>query len=473
MNYMPPKQRFQIGELNVDAEHTIIGTCMLYPERIIEVTAKIGHADFEQPFLSRCFRVISYLHGEGRKPSVESLIEEIGNDEIEPGLTVRDFLIATFRRAINDEFGPIDDAVAVVLDRSQRRRVSAISSSLGAAAVNSTSLSEVLSEATASLDEIKSELSRDRRLSYDGGGAAAAVFRHLDEDETVSPTTGLADLDRVLGGWPKGELSVVAGRPGMGKSAFATTALLRASKAGHGCVFFSLEMTGKQLGSRLLTDLAYTRDRPIFYQNILRRELGDMDRNRLQGAEAILAKYPIRIEEQRGLTIADIAARSRKWADAFERDGGSLDVVFVDHMLLVKPSSRYSGNRVREVAEISDGLASLAKELNCAVVALCQLNRGVEGREEKRPMLSDLRDSGAIEEDASNVTFIYRPAYYLERMKPEKADAAAALQKALEDKRTVLEFIVAKNRNGAVGVVEAFVEIGANAVRNKAYANGT
>lgn len=473
MNYMPPKQRFQLGEMNVDAEHAIIGTCMLYPDRIGEIAAKIGHADFEHPFLSRCFRVASYLHSDNRKPSVESLIEEIGNDEIEPGLTVRAFLIATFRRAVNDEFGPIADAVAVVLDRSQRRRVAAISSTLGTAATSSVSLSDVLAEATANLDEIKSELSRDRRVSYDGKGAAAIVFRHLDDEEATSPTTGLTDLDRVIGGWPKGELSVVAGRPGMGKSAFATSSLLTAARAGHGCVFFSLEMTGKQLGSRLLTDLAYTRGRPIFYQNILRRDVSEMDRGRLQRAEEILSKRPLRIEEQRGLTIADIAARSRKWADAFERDGGFLDVIFVDHMLLVRPTSRYSGNRVREVAEISDGLASLAKELNCAVVALCQLNRGVEGRDEKRPMMSDLRDSGAIEEDASNVLFIYRPAYYLERMKPEKADAAAALQEALAEKRTLLEIIIAKNRNGATGIIDAFVDIGANAVRNKSFAPRT
>lgn len=237
MNYMPPRERFNLGDLHIDAEHAILGTCLLYRDRIGEVTAKISHSDFEHPFLARCFRVIAYLSGDGRKPSVESLIEEIGNDEIEPGLTVRSFLVSTFRRAVNDEFGPLEDAIAVILDKSQRRRVSAISSHLGAAAAGSVSLSEVVAEATASLDEIKSELSRDRRVSYDGSGAADAVFRHLDDDEAVSPTTGLTDLDQMLGGWPKGELSVVAGRPGMGKSAFATTALLRAAKAGHGCVF--------------------------------------------------------------------------------------------------------------------------------------------------------------------------------------------------------------------------------------------
>src|SRR5690606_24050733 len=107
MNYMPPKQRFHLGDANVDAEHAIIGLCLIGPDRIHEVAAKISHADFEHPFLSRCFRVMSYLHNDARKPSVESLIEEIGNDEIEPGLTVRGFLTATVLRAIRDEFGPL------------------------------------------------------------------------------------------------------------------------------------------------------------------------------------------------------------------------------------------------------------------------------------------------------------------------------------------------------------------------------
>lgn len=123
---------------------------------------------------------------------------------------------------------------------------------------------------------------------------------------------------------------------------------------------------------------------------------------------------------------------------------------------------------MREVAEISDALASLAKELNVAVVALCQLNRGVEGRDIKRPTLADLRDSGAIEEDANNVTFVYRPAYYLEHMRAEGAAEAKRLAK-LDECRNSLEFIVAKNRNGRVGIVDAFVDIGANAIRDKAY----
>jgi len=229
------------------------------------------------------------------------------------------------------------------------------------------------------------------------------------------------------------------------------------------CLFFSLEMTGKQLGSRLLTDIAYTHSDPIFYQDVLKRKIDDRQRARLMQAREFIASLPIIIEEQRGLTISDIMARSRKVARKFEDDGGSLDVIFVDHMLLVKPSQRYSGNRVREVAEISDGLATLAKQLNCAVVALCQLNRGVEGRDVKRPTLSDLRDSGAIEEDASTVTFIYRPAYYLAQTRLQ-GDAEIKRQELLEAQKNVLEFIVAKNRNGEAGIVDAFVEIGANAV---------
>jgi replicative DNA helicase len=264
-------------------------------------------------------------------------------------------------------------------------------------------------------------------------------------------------------------MSVLAGRPGMGKSAAASSSLLRGARAGHASLFFSLEMVGEQLGSRMLTDLAWTRQHPIHYEDILHRRteiINDPARRRLAVAKDELAKLPVLIEEQRGLTFAEIAARSRKAANALDRQGRRLETIFVDHMLLVHPSARYSGNRVQEVREISGGLATLAKELDVAVVALCQLNRGVEGRENKRPGLADLRDSGSIEEDASLVIFLYRLAYYLEQQRFDDMLAEKARTDALEKSRNSLEFIVAKNRNGRCGTVDAFIDVGANAVRN-------
>jgi replicative DNA helicase len=478
MNFHTPPEQFQTMQDHHGAEFAILARCIAKPDSIPEIVDKVVPADFEHPFLARCFAAIVGLNGEGRKPSIESLVAELGNDEIEPHLTVRQFLFELATQGVSGYFLPVGDAIEVLRDRAQRRTLAVLGANLMAATAGAKSVSTIVEDMAAGLDDVSASLRQSARSTYSAAGASDVVFAHLDGPENTTPKTGLADLDEVLGGWPKGELSVVAARPGMGKSCFATNALIQAAKVGHGCMFFSLEMTARQLGSRLLTDAAfgykkpevtYSCQQPALYQDLLRRNESRLNRAKLQEARDFLAKLPITIEEQRGLTITDIAARARKLATKLDKDGGTLDVLFVDHMLLVKPSSRYSGNRVREVAEISDGLASLAKDLNCAVVALCQLNRGVEGRESKRPTLSDLRDSGAIEEDASTVTFLYRPHYYLEQKKPEDVEAQQKHEKLLAEKRTLLEFIVAKNRNGAVGIVEAFVEIGANAVRNKGW----
>jgi len=137
--------------------------------------------------------------------------------------------------------------------------------------------------------------------------------------------------------------------------------------------------------------------------------------------------------------------------------------------MLMRSSDRYAGNRVREVGEISEGMTELAQELDVAVVALCQLNRQVETRDNKRPTLSDLRDSGEVEQNASLVIFLYRSAYYLEQTRFDEPELEKKRQEMLEKTRDKLEFIVAKNRNGRVGVVEAFVNIGANAIRNASF----
>lgn len=479
MNFHAPPEQFQTMQDGHGAEIAILARCLAQPDAIAEIVDKIVATDFEHPFLTRCFTVIAGLHSEGRKPSLESLVAEMGNDEIEPGLTVRKFLFELSMQGMDGFFLPVGDAIEVLRDRSQRRSLAALGANLMAATAGAKSVATIVEEVAAGIDDVSSSYRDSKRSTYTAGGASDVIFAHLSGPENTTPKTGLKDLDAVLGGWPKGELSVVAARPGMGKSCFATNALIRAAQAGHGCMFFSLEMTARQLGARLLTDMAYgyvkrtvvhsAQNTVAFYQDLLRRNVQHLDFEKLNAARNALDRLPITIEEQRGLTITDVATRARKLATKLDKDGGTLDVLFVDHMLLVKPSSRYSGNRVREVAEISDGLASLAKELNTAVVALCQLNRGVEGRESKRPTLSDLRDSGAIEEDASTVTFLYRPFYYLEQKKPEDIEAQQKHEALLAKRRTELEFIVAKNRNGATGIVEAFVEIGANAVRDKGW----
>jgi replicative DNA helicase len=173
------------------------------------------------------------------------------------------------------------------------------------------------------------------------------------------------------------------------------------------------------------------------------------------------------IEAQGDLSAAEIAARTRKVATDLERAGKRLGLVIIDHLGKVRPTKNYRGNRVMEVGEISNAMANLAKAEKVAVLCLHQLNRAVEGRENKRPTLADLRDSGNIEQDADLVLFAYRPGYYLERAKDDEGSDGEALRRSqLEAKRHVLELAIAKQRNGETTTIELFCDMPCNVIRD-------
>jgi replicative DNA helicase len=172
-------------------------------------------------------------------------------------------------------------------------------------------------------------------------------------------------------------------------------------------------MTAPSLAFRVLADICFDHHHPLEYFKIAKGELSSEQAQRVVDAQRRLRSLPLDIDQQDGLTVSQIAARARKRNLQLARKGQRLGVVIVDHLHLIKASSRYSGNRVGEVTEISGGLKSLAKELDVAVVALAQLNRALETREMKRPTLADLRDSGSIEQDADTIIFLFREAYYL------------------------------------------------------------
>jgi replicative DNA helicase len=457
-------------------EEGLLARCLAKPDAIAEVSAKIAPNDLQSDFHRSVLGALVDLHDQGRTPSIEALVARFGDEEIAPNVTPRRYFMRLLNGAVLNFYQPLSDLIEVVKDCAARRTFSDIGTALSLQASNGgNNLVDVGGVAVERLDDVLASLRSGKRRAYDAAGAATLALEHLDSKAAPYPTTGLQDLDKVTGGIPLGQSMILAARPGMGKSAAASSIALRAAMRGHSVLFFSLEMTGVQLGARLLTDLAWSYDDPILYEDILQRRtlaLDERKRRRLAEAHSRLRGLPLTIEEQRGLTFGEIAARSRKHAQSLERHGRKLEVVVIDHMLLVRPTQRYAGNRVREVAEISDGIATLAKDLHVAILALCQLNRGVEGRENKRPGLADLKDSGAIEEDASVVTFLYRPAYYLEQQRFDEPEAEQSRIDALAACRNSLEFIVAKNRNGRQCTVDAYVDIGANAVRNAEVARG-
>ena len=455
-----------------NAEITLIGAALIDPGVVPEIRARVTPDLFSQGLHRYIATALFALHDEGRQPSVEALLARLpeARDEIAPGETLGSWLFSVARKATDWVDLPWRDAIETLVDVRLRERLSAIGTALLHA---SNGPLPTLTIARTAMDELDGEMALlrpTRRLVYTAHEAGDAVFAQLDAGKPDWPTTGFIDLDRMLGGWPRGLLSVIGGRPGMGKSAFATSTLVRGwRQRQQNAVMFSLEMNRTQIGARVLCDLAYVRDAPIFVDDVLFARIDDRQRGRLHRAHDELRDSGIIIDEQAGMSMADIETRTRKIANDLAKKGKRLDVALIDHMGLIASQYRPGFNRVQEMTQISGGMLALAKELDIAVVSLSQLNRGVEGRENKRPDLGDLRESGSIEQDAATVLFLYRAAYYLAKQKHDDHEAESERLNNLAACENLLEVIISKNRNSGVGVQKMFCAIGSNVVRDSAY----
>ena len=276
-------------------------------------------------------------------------------------------------------------------------------------------------------------------------------------------STGLIDLDKKLGGLHPSDLLILAGRPSMGKTSLATNIAFNIAKAykrgithegiegaveGGVVGFFSLEMSAEQLAARILSEAS-----EVPSEQIRRGDMTEAEFRRFVEAAKALESCPLYIDDTPALPISQVAARARR----LKRTHG-LDLLIIDYLQLLKGTSKE--NRVQEVSEITQALKAIAKELNIPVVALSQLSRQVESREDKRPQLSDLRESGSIEQDADVVMFVYRDEYYKEREKPgdHELDKMAQWQSVMEQVHGKAEVIIGKQRHGPIGSVELSFE---------------
>ena len=264
--------------------------------------------------------------------------------------------------------------------------------------------------------------------------------------------TALTDLDKKIGGLHKSDLIIIAGRPSMGKTAFATNIASNICmdklnlKKKNNVLFFSLEMSSEQLATRLLSEMSKIPSEKIRTGNISKVDF----ENLLKNSEKI-KNLSLFIDDSPALTLSAIRSRSRRLK---RKDG--LDLIIIDYLQLISSESRnLNDNRVKEISEITRGLKAIAKEFNIPVIALSQLSRKVEDREEKRPQLADLRESGSIEQDADLVVFLYREEYYLARTEPpEGTEKHIAWTDKMERIHNIAEIIVAKNRHGPISRVK-------------------
>lgn len=294
---------------------------------------------------------------------------------------------------------------------------------------------------------------------------AAAAYKR--DGQLVGVPTGFTDLDKLLGGLHESDLVIVAARPSMGKTALATNVAYHAASTkqrkdgpdgteieeSESVAFFSLEMSAEQLATRIISEQAHVRS-----DSIRRGDVREEEYNRVFAVSQALHGLKLFIDDTPALTMSQIRTRARR----LKRQHG-LSLIIIDYLQLINPPANNRGdNRVQEVSQITRGLKALAKELNVPVIALSQLSRAVEQREDKRPQLSDLRESGSIEQDADVVTFIYREEYYREREKPTPRDSEKQetylereqrYMELMEKCRGKAEVIVAKQRHGPIGTV--------------------
>jgi replicative DNA helicase len=454
---------------DIVAEQALLGAILKSPEVLDRIASIVTGPEFYDPLHQAIFETCQAMRGEGKTPTPVTLRARFAHAEPIGDLHVDQYLVRLLRGVVSTVAAR--DYAEVVRDQWLRRLGSQAADALRTGMHTPTiEIASTLTDVAGTLNTMlmASRSSRDSWASLND--ALGEVITHLDTTDDDLITTGIRQLDSMIGGWKRGELCVMAGRPSMGKSAVALSlARQTAARTGMGTIVFGMEMTRVAMAARIAADAGYSGPHDATaYQDIVNRRISANDRRHLDRTVTALSGVPLILDDQRGLTVVEIAARARRQKQVWADDGIVMGPIFVDHIGLIRAGERYGGQRHRELAEITDALACLAKDLDVPVVAMCQLNRGLEGRENKRPTLPDLRESGSIEENAESVMFVYRPAYYLERMTCDDANDEADRIANLEKHTNTLEIIVAKQRNGAIGTVKAFCDIRANAVRDLA-----
>ena len=451
---------------DVDLEMAVLGACFAQPDKLDEIIGACSPEDYFHNPHNQIAEAIQVVHGDrvpvtplavSCKLAGNAAFAEIGGLELLNAMRVA---------------APVDGAVANARNladmRLRRDGISAALQCQEALSSPSYGIVEAMRPVLDMADHAAEMLGKRNAISITE--AANAMLREAQDRAAgrteLAATTGLTKLDDVIGGLQGGDLIVYAGRPGMGKSALLMSTALRAAMQARPVICFSLEMTASRLLQRIGCDLYYDQHAasPLSYSWFRN---GTVDHEQIAQLGEALVGLPdsLRLIDNGSLTIQEIAAMSRAFAARYSTMG----VVVIDYLQKVTAGDRYRGNRVQEVTEISGAAKALAMCIKWPVVVGAQLNRGVESREEKRPNLTDLRESGAIEQDADAVIGLYRPAYYVEKRKPAlgKSDPAwPAWELEYESEKNRLDLMVLKNRNGAEDSLSVFCDMRASAIRD-------
>tara|TARA_X000000368_G_scaffold405890_1_gene383533 strand:- start:1138 stop:2553 length:1416 start_codon:yes stop_codon:yes gene_type:complete len=437
---------------NIEAEQSVIGSILVNNEIFDEISLIIKSVHFYDPMHQKIFNAIENLIFKGMLANPITLKNYFKEEKDE--LNVPEYLVKITKFSTSSR--QATEYSKIIYDMFVRRELIKISEQT----IDVAKLSDLNTNGQTIIENSEKELFKlaegsfhksfikfDRALQQTIDMASAAF---KNEEGIVGVPTGLRDLDDRLGGLHKSDLVIIAGRPGMGKTALATNIAFNAAKKlqdsgkKSSIAFFSLEMSSEQLSTRILAEQSRIKS-----NDIRRGKISDEEFDKFIETSKNISELPLYIDETPAITIAAMSNRARR----IKRLEG-LDMIIVDYIQLMRGTSNYKDGRVQEVSEITQGLKAIAKELAIPVVALSQLSRQVEQRDNKKPQLSDLRESGSIEQDADVVMFVYRESYYLENKEPPPATVDhAEWQAKMNEVSNLAELIIGKQRHGPTGNV--------------------
>tara|TARA_B100001057_G_scaffold30483_1_gene27790 strand:- start:9034 stop:10452 length:1419 start_codon:yes stop_codon:yes gene_type:complete len=447
------KDKFKELPNNIEAEQSVIGSILVTNEIFDEISTIISNSNFYDPMHQKIYNAIESLIYKGMLANpitLKNYFEDEKDDLDIPEYLVK---ITKFSTSLRQSI----EYSKIIYDMFVRRELIKISEqTIDSAKVNDldTNGQNIIEHSEKLLFDLAEKGSFNSSLiKFDDAmkqtiEMASAAYKN--EGGIVGVPTGLRDLDDKLGGLHQSDLIIIAGRPSMGKTSLATNIAFNAAKyiqdngKKSSIAFFSLEMSSEQLSTRILSEQAR-----IGSNDIRRGRISDEQFDQFLETSKNIAELPLFIDETPAISIAAMSNRARRIKRLY-----GLDMIVVDYIQLMRGTTSNKDGRVQEISQITQGLKAIAKELGVPVVALSQLSRQVEQRDDHKPQLADLRESGSIEQDADVVMFVYREGYYLQRKEPREATVEhAEWQAKMNEVAHLAEIIIGKQRHGPIGKV--------------------
>ena len=435
---------------NIEAEQSVIGSILLSNEIFDDINILIRSKNFYDPMHQKIFSAIEKLIYSGTLANPITLKNYFENEKDE--LNVPDYLVKITKFSTSSR--QAIEYSKLIYDLFVKRELIKISENI----IDTAKLNDLDHDGQSIIENFEKSLFD---LAEKGSFSSSIVkfdeamkmtiemasSAYKNEEGIVGVPSGLTDLDDRLGGMHKSDLLIIAGRPSMGKTALATNIAFNAAKKiqndgrKSSIAFFSLEMSSEQLSTRILAEQSRIKS-----NDIRRGRISEEQFDKFIETSKNISELPLYIDETPAISIAALSNRARRIKRLY-----GLDMVVVDYIQLMK-AANFKEGRVQEISAITQGLKALAKELSVPVLALSQLSRAVEQRDDKKPQLSDLRESGSIEQDADVVMFVYREAYYLERKEPRPATVEhAEWQAKMSEVSNLAEIMISKQRHGPTG----------------------